>query len=220
MQELDEAIAYHEVWKPTAYDADLHARMGTSFASNAFLVVRHALRREMILALMRLWDNDSRAVNLVRVAKALRSALTMEALTIQSTARIGISGVLEMVRTELQQKADAALTLVDRYAVGGSHHHVLKKLRKLRNEQLAHCQLERSPAEEFVAKNEEIEAFLSDMCELMSLLLSVVRGVAYDPKETGNVYRHHASFFWEAARGERTEGHPRYRPAPQGTADA
>ena len=32
-QEFDMAIAFHETWKPAAYDADLHKRMGTSFAT-------------------------------------------------------------------------------------------------------------------------------------------------------------------------------------------
>ncbi len=55
-QEFDMAVTFHEVWKPAAYDKDLHHRMGKSYASNAFNVVRVALRREMLLALMRLWD--------------------------------------------------------------------------------------------------------------------------------------------------------------------
>ena len=63
-QEFDIAIKLHETWKPAAYDQDLHERMGDSFASQTFLVVRMALRREMLLALMRLWDRDSRAVRM------------------------------------------------------------------------------------------------------------------------------------------------------------
>ena len=33
---------------------DLHERMGSSYATNTFLVIRSALRRETLLALMRL----------------------------------------------------------------------------------------------------------------------------------------------------------------------
>jgi hypothetical protein len=39
-QEFDLAVAFHETWKPTAYDEGLHKRMGTSYATNAFNVVR------------------------------------------------------------------------------------------------------------------------------------------------------------------------------------
>ena len=52
-QEFDMAVMFHETWKPLAYDKDLHKRMGNSFATRTFLVVREALRREMLLALMR-----------------------------------------------------------------------------------------------------------------------------------------------------------------------
>ena len=39
-EEFDMAVAYHEVWKPAAYDKDLHSRMGQSYASEAVLVIR------------------------------------------------------------------------------------------------------------------------------------------------------------------------------------
>ncbi len=46
------------------------------------------------------------------------------------------------------------------------------------------------------------------MSKLIRLLMSLVIGEAYDPAETGEVYKHHAKFFWAGVRGERTEGHP------------
>ena len=52
-QEFDMTVMFHETWKPTAYDDDLHRRMGTSYATHTFKVLRMALRREMVLALMR-----------------------------------------------------------------------------------------------------------------------------------------------------------------------
>ncbi len=48
-EEFDMAVMFHETWKPTAYDDDLHRRMGTSYATHTFNVVRVALRREMVL---------------------------------------------------------------------------------------------------------------------------------------------------------------------------
>jgi AbiU2 len=63
-QEFDMAVTFHEIWKPAAYDQDLHSRLGESFATQAFLVIRTALRREMVLALIRLWDTNPRAVRI------------------------------------------------------------------------------------------------------------------------------------------------------------
>jgi hypothetical protein len=49
-QEFDIAVTFHEVWKPAAYDQDLHGRLGKSYATQAFLITRNALRREMLLS--------------------------------------------------------------------------------------------------------------------------------------------------------------------------
>lgn len=53
------AVAFHEVWKPSVHDEELHAPLGRSYASQAFEVIRTALRREMLLELMRVWDTSS-----------------------------------------------------------------------------------------------------------------------------------------------------------------
>ncbi len=58
---------------------------------------------------------------------------------------------------------------------------------------------------------EEVESFYQDMSELIGLLLEIVMAHAYNPEDTGQVYRHHAKFFWAGVRGERTEGHPSYK---------
>jgi hypothetical protein len=63
-QEFDMAVTFHEIWKPAAYDQALHSRLGESFATQAFLVTRTALRREMVLALIRLWDKRQRAIRM------------------------------------------------------------------------------------------------------------------------------------------------------------
>lgn len=65
------AIMFHEVWKPATYDESLHNRMGVSYATNAFHIVRAALRREMLLALMRLWDKRREAVRMKSAAEIL-----------------------------------------------------------------------------------------------------------------------------------------------------
>jgi hypothetical protein len=71
-EEFDMAVTYHEVWKPAAYDKDLHSRMGQSYASQAFLVMRMALRRETMLALMRLWDRNKQAVRISLIVATIQ----------------------------------------------------------------------------------------------------------------------------------------------------
>src|SRR5450759_60347 len=81
-QEFDMAVTFHEVWKPAAYDKDLHSRMGKSYASQAFLITRTALRREMVLALVRLWDTNPKAIRMQSIAADLSEKRVIEALAV------------------------------------------------------------------------------------------------------------------------------------------
>jgi hypothetical protein len=63
-QEFDMAVTFHEIWKPAAYDQELHSRLGNSYATQAFLVTRTALRREMLLSLVRFCYKTHKSLNL------------------------------------------------------------------------------------------------------------------------------------------------------------
>ena len=84
-EEFDMAVAFHEAWKPAAYDNDLHVRMGASYASNTFLTVRTALRREVLLALMRLWGNDPRVVSMKSIANTLQDKRVIDAFAAEQS---------------------------------------------------------------------------------------------------------------------------------------
>lgn len=203
-EEFDFAVILHEVWKPAAYDKDLHKRMGVSFATNAFHVVRIALRREMWLALTRLWDRRPEAIRMEFVANTLRKPHVINALAADRAIRL--PGTEIQMRRHLQQTAKQAIELIDKYSSDGS---TRQKLQTLRNERLAHREI--AAATGSSATDEEVESFYQDMARMIKLLLSLVMGVHYDPEDTAQVYRFHAKFFWAAARGERTEGHPNFR---------
>ena len=83
-------------------------------------------------------------------------------------------------------------------------------MQTLRNERLAHRAIAAATGSN--ATDEEVESFYQDMSKLIGLLLSLVMGNAYNPDDTAQVYRFHSKFFWAAVRGERTEGHPNFRP--------
>lgn len=211
--EIVMAVMFHETWKPTAYDEDLHKRMGNSFATHSFQIVRSSLRREMLMALMRLWDKDKRAIRMTNIADKLRHKEFFEALVAKRAGSTGLSpnGVNQYMREALKPKRDAVVKLVQKYSEGGSGFAVIEKLRVLRHERLAHRQTMQSSETRVDASDQEIEAFYEDNLELVSLLLSLVMATAFDLTEAAGVYRHHAKFFWANARGERTEGHPNYR---------
>lgn len=214
-QEFDMAVAFHEVWKPAAYDSALHARMGASYASQAFLVIRTALRREMLLALMRVWDKNRDAVRMTAIRETLRTCGVIDALATDRVNRISLSDTdTAQVSDDLGKEAKAACSLIDKYLNGGSHNGVLENLKTLRDQRLAHRQLEPAAVSGASSTDKEIEEFYRDTAKLIHILMSLVNATAYDPEEAAEVYRHYAAHFWVGARGERTEGHPNYRPDP------
>jgi hypothetical protein len=137
-----------------------------------------------------------------------------DAVVAGRSEQMGLSanGAEDFMRKSLEPKRDAAVTLVRKYSEGGAGYTIIKKLRTLRNERLAHRQTAPTSANEADTTDQEIESFYEDNLELVRILLSLVLATAFDLKEAAEVYRHHAKFFWANARGERTEGHPNYRP--------
>lgn len=231
-QEIELAVMFHETWRPAAYDKDLHARIGTSYAAHAFQIIRLSLRRELLLALTRVWDTNKQAVRMSLIADRLRDKKFFEALVQHRAGRLGLRSKFApaAIRTALTSKRDQVLELIGKYSANGPAFEVLEKLKTLRHQHLAHRQLPTAPAAPAVldapgqqddegeqsvwATDDEIEKFYQDNLEIMRLLLSLVQGLAYDLSEATDVYKHHAKYFWASARGERTEGHPDYYPPP------
>jgi hypothetical protein len=207
-QEFDLAVVFHEVWKPTTCDQDLHGRLGVSYATQAFRVIRTALRREMLLALIRLWDNDrrARAVGMEHIVKALRKNEIINALALDRI-RLKSPEDFDAVRDDLGKKAEEAILLVDKYTSGGAGHAAYTKLRDLRNERLAHRQVvTKVRATGATATDEEIEEFYKDNLKLVHILLGIFNAMAYDPEDAAKVFSFYASHFWGAFQktGNRT----------------
>lgn len=213
-EEFDFAIALHEVWKPTAYDADLHARMGRSRATNAFLVTRSALRREVLMALMRLWDADTSAIGIEDIAAKLRINGVMDTLAHERARNIGQPDELDGVRATLATQAEEVQSIVAKYAAGGPKNAILTDLRALRDKHLAHRETKPSAPTGPNSTDAEIEEFFQDNLKLVQLLLSLVNAVSYNPEDSAQIHRRYAELFWAPARGEQTEGHPNYRKRP------
>jgi hypothetical protein len=196
-QEFDMALTFHETWKPAAYDKDLHKRMGDSFATHTFLVVRLALRREMLLALMRLWDRDGRNVGMeLSIADLLRDQSVVHALAADRVARMGMASWEDEMRSELSQRTSEAIALVEKYSETGSHYATLRKLRRLRNQRLAHRPAKEVAATGLDPTDEEIESFYqiipsSSVCfsalsqALLTTQMTPLRFIAFTPNSFG-----------------------------------
>ncbi|VVE88141.1 hypothetical protein PBR20603_02090 [Pandoraea bronchicola] len=208
------AVMLHESWKPTAYDIDLQARMGTSCATHTFQIVRMALRRELLLAVPRVWDTNKQAVRLTAISEILRDERCFDALVRERAEHVRVRPDPEgLIRDALSPKRDKVLALTRKYMQNGECASVLADLRSIRHERLAHRQVEPARVEHKQATDEQIEELYQDTLAIVTHLLSLVLANAFDiANQTSEVYGNHARFFWAAARGERTEGHPNYRP--------
>jgi hypothetical protein len=207
-EEFDMAVTFHEIWKPAAYDQELHNRLGKSYATQAFLVTRTALRREMVLALIRLWDTNPQAIKMQSIWHDLRDKEIVDALALDRASRTGLLDVLEYMRDDLGKRADAVVALIGKYMEGGSGNHVLKTLLNLRNERLAPRQLSPATAPGATATDEEIEEFYQDNSKLIHILLSLVNAMAYDPEDTAGVFRRYATCFWARFQVDEKIGTP------------
>jgi len=205
------AVAFHEVWRPTAQDAGLHGRMGQSYASQAFLIIRAALRREMLLALMRIWDTTNGVHSLHQIFDALEDASTWKALVAHRTNGTQDRYMVESMSSHLADAKNEALLSYRKYCKGGTHHDAYRKLRTLRHVNLAHTQSPTTDAATMDPADGEVSEFYEETGRIASKLMSVVKAIAIDYQDTTGVYAHYARLFWANARGETTQGHPNYR---------
>lgn len=222
-QEVELAVMFHETWRPAAYDTDLHTRIGTSFAAHAFQIIRLSLRRELIMALNRIWDvKQPKAIRMNLIAERLGDKNFFDALVQYRAEQLGLSSphAPDALRNALTPKRNQVRQLISKYNEGGTAFEVREKLKTLRHQHLAHrevvgaqdASIELDAAHPKRVTNDEIETFYQDTLEIMRLLLSLVQGMSFDLAEASSVYKHHAKYFWASARGERTEGHPFFRP--------
>ena len=217
--EMVMAVMFHETWKPAALDERLHARMGTSFATQSFNIVRIALRREMVMAMMRIWDTNPESVRMSLIAETLKNKAFVRQLMARRASRLGktAESIGHLLNDSLETQRRQVLNLIRKYQHGGTGYDALERIRLLRHERLAHRQALDSPTR-IDPSDTEVDALYEDSLTLVTLLQSLILGRAFDLDEAGNVYRHHASFFWASVRGEQTEGHPNYRPPPDSSA--
>ncbi len=80
VQEYDAVVEFHESWRIAAHDKALHERVSHSFAGQTFLVVRRALRSEMLLGLSRLWDHRTEAIKIISIADDLENPTILDSL--------------------------------------------------------------------------------------------------------------------------------------------
>ena len=240
--EFDQAAALHESWKIMAFDGDLHMRMGTSRATTTFRLIRNALRREVILSLMKLWDRvDGPGISMTRLLRALEDPAVLavfadkvrrldaqppddlgEDMPEETRAKVREAFIKDerlfgcLLAANLLKEVEELRALLRRYDPSGDGRQTFDYLKHLRNERLAHRQVRASEVGQPGGSGDDnaIERFYQDMSKAVRGMFVVVTGIDYRPEDTAELRREHALLFWNGVRGERTEGHPDYRKRP------
>lgn len=144
--------------------------MGTSYATNTFEVIRQALRREMVLALLRVWDTNKKALRLSLIGSELRDAGIVEALAreygdtyLQGQPPFSRhrpedtpedrAAIADAIRAYKKRETTSyiersvhvpiakAITIIARYQEGGLGYETLEGLRRIRHTRLAHREM-------------------------------------------------------------------------------
>jgi AbiU2 len=82
--DLQDAIAFYEVFVPAARDATLIDEVNAARVHPGFNAVCLALHGSAILALCRLWDTDRRAAHIPKAATMMRQRSVLEAIAASS----------------------------------------------------------------------------------------------------------------------------------------
>lgn len=221
--EADTALVLHATWQVARDDQALHERLGVSYATNAFRAVVTALRREVLMGLLRVWDKSKGGLRLDRLASEFRKPETIKLLSearpvclqARRARKYYAESLIEEVRSTLDETANSFLSLFAKYERSGEGTRLLKKMKDLRDERLAHFDMHATTVPDKNATDQEIDQFLADSMELVRHLRHLVLAEAFDPVEAAGVHRHYAKLFWASVRSERSEGHPNFRPASQ-----
>lgn len=210
------AIMFHETWKPTAYDGDLRDRIGGSYAAHTFEIIRLALRREVVMALMRLWDDHRQALKINSIVDILQSGECFDALIRERVSAVGMPEEDAEALREMQRRLrNEMVNLVRKHTHSNDPSPLLNRLRTIRHEQLAHRQAEQptDPAG-LLATDEEVEELYQDSRKIINYMALLLLGRSfYLALDSGRPYRESAQYFWESVRGEGAEGHPRFERA-------
>jgi hypothetical protein len=208
-EEFEAAMQFHEAWKPAARDAALHRRVSSSYAGHTFLVVRRALEREMLMAMMRMWDTNSESLRVKNIANILRHKPVVDALVEECKSQWPPHDAFGAEKgEEVRNRAGEAVAIVDKYSEDGACHTTLDALRQLRNEYLAHRQLDRTAIIRMADRDGQIEGFYQDMSSLIEHLRIVALNAGYNLTEAAQIHSRNAKFFWDSVRGEGVEDTP------------
>ncbi len=198
-QEMAYITSLHEHWKPAAYDETIFSRFNNTYAGHSFNVIRVALRREVVLGLLRLWDSKPRTFNMRLISENLRDDGLYDCVL--SHIRDAFMPSPDC-RAEYRAKRTRLCDLIT--DTQGESSNKWKCLFKIRNEHLAHRNTGGQPKLVAVASGDKedtaVEWLYNRSAKIVEDLLAVTNGHTYSFSVAAGVDNLYAGYFWDAFR--------------------
>ena len=188
-QEMGLAVAFYQLWKPTALDQSLIRRFGTSKATHGLKIVSSALRRELVLAVMRLWDRNKGTIRLGQISTIMQSS------GFQVELAKAVYADMPQIRDHLARDTNEAIVKIAFYTDGDGKS-TIEYLRKLRHQFLAHTDVAAGIVHFPGHDEKKIELFVRDTAKIIEILLHLICRQADDFSQMNSVYEHYSNEFW------------------------
>ena len=220
-REWEDFVAFYEVWKPAVLDQELLQRLNETLAGNAFVTIRAALQRELIMSIMRIWDDHDDAICLRKIMTLLDDHRTLGAIVNRAIDRqfegqdIDRTALHQDMLKGYQASVEVCRKIISKYK-SGARHEFFKRIGQLRDEHLAHRQVIRGKLPTGTDDMPLFEEFVTDTRMLVADLLNIIHNRLIDRALPGLVQQD-AKLFWASVRGEADSSHPDYqrdRPKP------
>ncbi|QJQ01976.1 MULTISPECIES: AbiU2 domain-containing protein [Herbaspirillum] len=183
--ELPIAIAAFETWRPMVEDGSLINRVNNLNVTETFLAIRGLLWRELIMAIMRFWDDDSKTIGLPYVIAWLREDGAKELL-----ASDVASAAVEQMNLTVDEKNSFVENLIGvydyvdqcvaAYEKGGAYYQIYDNFRRIRHQRLAHRQIKPNTGGQTDSTRPELEQFYRDTLNIVKILNASLNQEEFD----------------------------------------
>lgn len=213
-REWQDFVSFYEVWKPAVQDQQLLRRLDETLAGNAFVTIRAALQRELIMSIMRIWDDHDSTICLRKIMILLDDHRTLGAIvhrvidkTFEGQHTDHAARHEDMLKG--YQASVAICQKIIRKYKAGERLEFFKRLGQLRDEHLAHRQVIREKLPTGTDDMPLFEEFANDTGTLVADLLNIIHNRLID-RALPLLARQNAKLFWASVRGETDPRHPDY----------
>lgn len=182
-KDLIRCIALLAIWNRANDKKDIKSRYNNTYEAHALSIIHDSLHITMIMALMRMYDNDRRSASIPTLIGLLESANLLEELKKNSRPQ----------REHIDKWLDSVKLRYARL----KNEQTLKALRRLRNYALAHADIKKASLHG--ARYGYERKVLERTIPIIELLLLIVHSRDANFSEVRGIWKRYSNYFWGSA---------------------